>query len=491
MTQNAPGFRLRGRVPRGPGRFPFILIACLTGTSTALALRPDATNPRASVWRYQQVLETAPRAITDSSAHSGQLRAGRGGNDAQFQSQWWLGESVRLGMEVLSTSRGRPNEVLGTNGNRSGRAGRVSQGFVEWEGRNLGLLFGRDHLSSERDRLNELGLSREALPTDLLRYHLRTSDGRLRLEVQEARLLSYGIKGDFNRYLAEQRLTWRPGRWLESVSIGDYVIFTGADRPFELAYLNPVNPFFVITFEGYTHANVNGADIDSSYRSDSDNNMAFLEWETPLKTLASWRWRHYGEIVVDEFQIDRFSRKLQDDIFGLNLGLETRHGLGRRGQLRTQAELTFCSTWLYIHSGQETNWFDRHRLLGNQEGGDTRKAALRLQWWPRGESGVRAGDPALAQLRYDWIQQGEIGIDSTWDPASTKQDSAPSGLETITHRLTLGGQSPALRLRRLPQLAAYLGVEGRREWVFQARHQRGQRDLHQAFWVRATLQWEF
>lgn len=454
-------------------------------------LRPDPWSPRSVEWRLQAKADDASTApAPDTWRWSLEARESNLGQELVAGSAWWLDGGAWAALQVAGSSRDDAPGDLGTSRRRGGWTGRVTQGLVGWRGAALGLTFGRGWLSRESDRISELAIGRHMPPVDLLRWSLHTRDGSLEVETQAARLVSYDVEGGFRRWLAQHRLTWRPGGALEWLSVGDLLVYTGQARDLDPATLAPFTPYFLRTFEGGSDGGGGPAAGDSTWLADSENNMLLADWSLRLAHREPWTLRLDGELIVDEFQIDAGDRRRLDDVMGLVLGLETLR-VGTAGD-RVEARLEHCaaSRWLYIHPGRETDWVDRGRWIGNEEGGDIREWDLRLRWVaPEGDGPSTRPAP---WRRGGWFEaalalkeKGETAMYQPWDARNTAGAAVPSGVPEHSLVLRLDG-----RLGRLAGRGGLgLTLDGGVAWTArrQADHVAGRRREDAELRLRVSL----
>jgi len=485
------------RVRTEGAAFRALLWLFLAGVSTCPAeLRPDPGDPKYPWYRLESTTDPDMREFPDTTLGAwnatGQLRWSDEGHGLAAHGVVRFGGGLALGLQVIGGDRAEDPARLGTTKRWRSWTGRVTDNWLRWSSNNLLLEFGRGPIGLERDRISELVVSRELPTADQLAYVLSTDSGNLQLRVSTARLRSERDPGQFNRWLALHRLTWRPGSGRTRVSIGDCVLYTGRHRAMELRYLNPLVPFFTASFDGFAIRDEERVTGDGEYKPDNDNNMLFLDWDWWFlqdQPWRSWNFRQYGELVLDEFQADAEDRRRIDDILGCTLGAEARFRFSGRTLGRLRAEGGLLSQWLYLHPGEETSWLDRGRYIGNREGGDLGELHFeaelfsRIMILPR----LRTRFTHLL-LGLDWFRKGEIGPD--WE---RDFDVSPGGLGQY------GVTERTLRWRAAGDLETAVGrtgllmirAEARLDWIDNWEHDPGERRRIGAISIEAVLQGKF
>lgn len=368
----------------------------------------------AADWLLLHWKEQGRDALSEAAPDSArlELRAG-GGRGAWLEAGLSapLTRSLSARFWLSGTSEEQGERLLGTNTTRGGWTGRVLRGTLLWRVPGFEVEWGRRSLSTGEDRLSELAWGRQTPPVDQLRYALSSPAGRWRLDVGCAQLAAAG-DGELRRWAAFHRLSWRPRSGL-AFSLGDQAIFTGAQRGFELQYLSPFTPFFLENFEGYSER-------DAGEPTDSDNGAIALGWELRRPAGSVWRLEHYGELLVDELQIDGDDRARFDDVLGLTLGLAAERRLVSGRRLRLRWEGSRLSHWAYVHPGVETSALEKGVPLGNAEGGDLAEQHLELQVY-RTAPAAELYSVAVGRLWKGAIEPGDA-----WAAEDTKGRAWPS-----------------------------------------------------------------
>lgn len=340
---------------------------------------------------------------------------------------------------VSGTGVDEGEHLLGTHTTRGGWTGRVTRGSMTMDLPGFSLELGRRTLSHGMDMITELGWSRDVPPVDMLRYQLATKSRRLSLDVMTAQLASEASTS-LKRWYVSHRLTWRPGDDPRNrILVGDHAIFAGEGRGFELHYLSPFTPYFLENFEGYS-------EVDHAETVDDDNSSLFLAWNWWLAPGSPFELRSYGELLVDEFQLDSDDRELLDDVLGLTLGVERPLQLPGTERASLQVEASWLSPWLYIHRGSGTSFLEKGHVIGNVEGGDARELHLRLRASTSGEQRFLLG--------WSLLEKGSLPIDAAWNAEATQGQAWPTSPVSWSWSLDAAWQ---FRLGEAALLGAALG----------------------------------
>lgn len=449
--------------------------------------RPDPWSPWAADARERTRLNVQlPRPEAEDWTGSFHLRQSNKGQELVGEGRIHLEYGLGLDLQVVASNRDDALEILGSQRARGGWTGRVTRGRLGWSQGGFTTWLGRDGLSREQDRLDELALSRGLPAVDQLGWAARTRSGRWTLSTTAARLLSYQRKGSFNRWLAIHELTWQPGRWLHSVAVGDMLIYTGEARALDPATLAPFTPYFLRTFDGGSSGEGSTAVADTSWRADSENNLIWLDWRTLPMSLGAWSIEAGGEILVDEFQLDSADRRRLDDVLGGLLAIDAERS-GPRVTWRVGMEVLAASRWLYIHPGRETDWVDRGVWMGHVEGGDCQRIRLRAGWTRVGEAAP--GRLERLELKTGRLRKGQTPLYQPWDAEATSGEPWPSGVVEARWEASLGFRLGAWR----PLPAWRAGLDGGFDWqsAHNANHLEGRRRDDVGVWVRFSLRGDF
>ncbi|MCK5146222.1 hypothetical protein KAR48_05670 [bacterium] len=325
---------------------------------------------------------------------------------------------VTLFTSAIVTNHPDGEYLLGTHHIRLGHTGMINMAYVSGRWEHFELLWGRAPLQWGPGRLRQLGVQGNMPAQDLIKLTFK-QDRRFRLSYFLSQLDRQEVAADdgnqvqYNRWLAGHRLEIPlfDGRLI--LGAGDYVLYTGRNRGIEFNYFNPLSPFHTQTFEN----KVEGRDtaVDSTVQADNQNVAIYADFNWAVKK----NLHLYGELFVDEFQIDGADRKKMDDAVGLLFGVA-----GGKQWERVTWHYTFeayrLSTWLYNHGGMATNWTYNDHQIGFAEGADLQGFTARSEWW--------LGMDKMIALQYTHFDQGDVTTDTPWDPHKTKGNGFPSGI---------------------------------------------------------------
>ncbi|HSG98672.1 MAG TPA: capsule assembly Wzi family protein, partial [candidate division Zixibacteria bacterium] len=332
------------------------------------------------------------------------------------------GVAVRLSDRVSAFSAFVLDEARARDVNYRGKvwrglAGDVETGALIYQSENLELLFGRYRVSWGPNYTNPL-LSQEAEPLDglALRYRLGR---RLTYSYQLARLDGISPDSDsgavfINRYLAAHRIDLRLG---SAVRLGlfESIIFAGPGRALELQFLNPLNFF---------HANQLNED---------NNDNTFLGID------ADWRICDgvilYGQLVVDDFQIERQSQGDQEPAeFGAQLGVELINGAGLIEQWDVLLRWDKVTNRTYNQKLERNRYLYRDRPLGHPNGNDFELYSAQVRRW--------LGRRRYLEVAGTLLRRGEGRISDVWSEpwlalSGDYTEPFPTGTIETTGRLQL------------------------------------------------------
>lgn len=158
-----------------------------------------------------------------------------------------------------------------------------------------------------------------------------------------------------NRYLAAHRLAIKPHKRLE-IGMTETVLYGREGSGWELYYLNPLLPFY---WEQYNNR------ID-------DN----IYWQMDFSWFAMDGLKLYGELLIDDFQIDFVTEPHQ---LGFNLGF-SELGLLLSDYLQIEADYTQIRNTVY---GQNKFWnvfANEGVVIGSSLGTDADRLRYRITW---------------------------------------------------------------------------------------------------------------
>ena len=275
-----------------------------------------------------------------------------------------------------------------------GLAGETETAAIYFHRDGLRLTLGRQRLFWGPRPVNLL-LSETALPLDL--FAVDYDRGRLGFHCFFARLdqsrpdsidfvrhEGYDFAAD-NRYLVGHRLDMRLHRTLR-VGLFETSVFGGNGRMPEMYYLNPLQFF-------------HGAQLNEGA---NDNTILGFDFTwLPRRGL-----RLYGQMIVDDFQIDDESQGDQEpDELGVMCGLACAP-LTPSLWPDLGLEYTRVTNRTYHQTHARNRYLYRNEPLGHPLGPDADSVAVSMRWWPRGHQSVK--------LDLAWVRHGESSLQGPW-----------------------------------------------------------------------------
>ena len=303
--------------------------------------------------------------------------------------------SRRFGALVLfSLDRAKAIDPDYTGKKWRGLAGDIETSAIYYKNNNLALTLGRQRIFWGPQRIN-LILSESAEPLDM--FSARFRKGRLWFSFIFARLdRSRPDSIDYirfpnqtfkdNRYLAAHRLDIDIFRNFR-LGLFETSLFGGEGRPPELYYLNPLQFFHT--------AQLN--------ENEDDNTILGLDFTY----LPSPGFNIYGQLLIDDFQIDRKSQGDQEpDEFGLLAGL---FKAGRPGSFSPDMKLEYTriTNRTYHQIIPRNRYLYRNKLLGHPLGPDSDSLSMIVRFWPDSRQYV--------ELESAFCRHGEGSIYNPWD----------------------------------------------------------------------------
>ncbi|HWR83457.1 MAG TPA: capsule assembly Wzi family protein [Candidatus Deferrimicrobium sp.] len=264
-----------------------------------------------------------------------------------------------------------------------GLAGDLEQAFVHYRAGPMALTVGR--FASFWGPRSSLILSAHTA-LDGFAYTFRW--GRLALSYRLARLDGVDPATDSvapfeNRYFAGHRVDLMLSRRLQ-IGLFETVIFGGPGRQVELYYLNPIMFY-------------HGAQLNEG---NDDNSLVGLDFSVKPMTGIEF----YGQLVVDDFQIDRKTPADQepDEIAFLSgvYAADVLSSVDIKAQYARVANRTFNQAL------PRNRYLYRDQPLGSAVGNDYDEATATLRRW--------IGPNAVVSLYFVYRRQGEGGVTDEW-----------------------------------------------------------------------------
>ncbi len=275
-----------------------------------------------------------------------------------------------------------------------GLAGDVETAAIYFKKGGLSITLGRQRMFWGPQPVN-LILSETAEPLDLLSAGY--GKGRLTFSFLFVRLDE--SRPDSSDFVRLQGQTFKDNRYLVGhrldillrnnfrLGLFETSLFGGEGRPPELYYLNPLQFFHA--------AQLNENEDDNTI-------LGFDFFWLPLRGYGL-----YGQMIVDDFQIDRQSQGDEEpDEIAFMCGLLKS---GRPSSFSPDVKLEYVKiTNRTYHQSQPRNrYLFRNKLLGHPLGPDADSLSLVLRFWP----GLRQ----YAELELSYSRHGEGSIYAPWD----------------------------------------------------------------------------
>ena len=205
--------------------------------------------------------------------------------------------------------------------------GIFDQSYLKLDFKYISLLFGRDYLRWGPGRDDFLLVSGFAPPFDMLKF---TGEiGKFKFLFFTTVLDEITISDTlYKRYLSGHRINFKPKPYME-LGISEVVVYGGADRSFELYYLNPILIYYGEQF---------------NQRKDDNPLWSFDFSFTRINNVEL-----YGEFLIDDFQYDFETEPHQ---IGFRLGANYSNFFNLDGSF-LNLEYVRVNNWVY---GQNKPW---------------------------------------------------------------------------------------------------------------------------------------
>jgi hypothetical protein len=217
------------------------------------------------------------------------------------------------------------------------------------------------------------------------------------------RLTDYlsATEGTIGRYLAGHRISFKPRRNLE-IGLSETVLY-GRTTGLDWAYMNPFFPYYWEQYNIKQNDNVYmGAD--------------FVWWPFAGTRL-------YGELLIDDFQID-FSSEPQQ--VGFDLGL-SRLGVLGASRLRIDAQYTQIRKWVYGQAKPDNAFTNNGVVIGSSLGPDADRTRISATYaltedltFSVGGSLRRKGEGRVTDPQSGRVPKGEPFPSGTVEEASSE-----------------------------------------------------------------------
>lgn len=245
------------------------------------------------------------------------------------------------------TGKPRPNRRAGFNTGETDMAG-IGY-FGDW----IQAWFGRGRQNWGAMALDNLALSEKSTSYD---------HGTLQLNFHNFRLRYFhgyleALANNNHRYITGRGIEYNNQRNL-IIGAHEIVIYSGVDRPFDLAYLNPIA----------THL-----EVELNQRVNRPGNLIGQNaiWQLALDWMPVKRLRLSGNFLADEIVIDDFQRKEGKPHAIAYQARLSWSGMAKNFIYTAFVQYTQVGTYTFRHSDGENNFVSRGLPLGTDLGSDS------------------------------------------------------------------------------------------------------------------------
>jgi len=321
------------------------------------------------------------------------------------QGRWW----VRVRGDI--DSHGDLDPTFFGKKWKGNLTGTIDQGVFSYRGSHLEVLVGRDFLRWGSGAHDVLLLNDQSPPFDLARFRYRHKYfdfsyfvTGLDHDFADSSDNPVDVSGTVRRYLAGHRLEVRPVRGLE-LGFSEVVVWGGNYRQLEAYYLNPFLPYY----------------WEQLNASRDDNPLWSFDFSYLLRG-----YMLYGEVVIDDFQIDFSSEPNQ---IGGMLGVNACEPAGLRGAFVT-LEFTRIQPTVYGQNRPYNRYVNRRIGMGSEMGPDADR------WYASWRQHVsRDLDVTATAIR---LRKGEREPTTPQTVVIPHGEPFPSGVVEKTTHLDLG-----------------------------------------------------
>ncbi|MEE9552851.1 MAG: capsule assembly Wzi family protein [candidate division Zixibacteria bacterium] len=335
---------------------------------------------------------------------------------------------IDLRSNLRATVTYRIDRELSEDPRYDGKYWRGWAGFVEDAGiklsfDNLKFRFGFERLARGFGNYGNLLFSRQAHPMTVFGFNFVNDKIRFESisgflsplkEELDGRIDDPNFFTNQQRYLAAHSLSIKPLRGL-TVSFREAVIYGGPGRRFEPAYAFPL-----IWYHGY----------QLNSRMD-DNTLVSVG----LDYRHGGRFWVYGELLVDDFQIEKSSDSDYEPAqLGFLMGGEA-YDLGFEGT-GLRVEYARVNNWVYNQPRPHNRFINHNIPIGFPDGPDNDNLNWELSWWPSENLRLayfgiyqRVGEGSIgAEWTAPWL--GTDGYDEPF-PTGVVQEKSNNGLRFL------------------------------------------------------------
>tara|TARA_B100002003_G_scaffold177378_1_gene165260 strand:- start:2388 stop:3773 length:1386 start_codon:yes stop_codon:yes gene_type:complete len=316
-----------------------------------------------------------------------------------FSGQW---DKFSFLAEPLVVNEIYADQVLGRAYSRGGVAGRFENAFIRYQIKNNIIQLGRSPVWWGQSFASSIIQSATGQPYDHLTLKMNISN--FQFELLAGQLTSEMTENDerVKRFISGHQLKWLPNhnRWF--LAVGEQIIYTGIKRSFEFHYLNPIIPYWFAEIEEEEERNPAGTE--------NENTILFFHGRYLLKENVGL----YGELVIDDFQIDFNNRDSIPDAIGWKVGIDG--VLGK--EILFLFELTTIGTWTYTHWGEFTSWHNSSIPIGYKYGPDCRSWLVSFDYW--------LSNDWLLSVENTFLEKGNVNIFTQLPPEVERKVDFPS-----------------------------------------------------------------
>ncbi|MEZ5357606.1 MAG: capsule assembly Wzi family protein [Candidatus Zixiibacteriota bacterium] len=206
-----------------------------------------------------------------------------------------------------------------------------------------------------------------------------------------------------NRYLAGHRIDIRVHKRVR-IGLFETVLYGGEGRPPELYYLNPLQFFH------------------SAQLNEDENDNTILGGD--FTALLGKGTSAYGQILIDDFQIDDASRgDNEPNEIGLMMGVFKAGTIGSFIP-DIKAEYVRITNRTYHQREPRNRYLFRNKLIGHPLGPDADSVAVTIRFWPTRQF--------YAEVELAYRRHGEGSIYNSWDEPWTEVDDYTEPFPTGT-----------------------------------------------------------
>ena len=271
----------------------------------------------------------------------------------------------------------RPRRRYGFNSGESDLAGLV------YENQNLSFQISRGRQIWGAGNNLQIGLGEKTPPYDfgLLKLYLKNFQYRIFNGFLEN-------KDNFNRYITGRAIEWSNKKSMV-ISLSEIAVYSGLNRPFDIAYLNPIS----------THLEIELNDRQNQLGTDSGNAI----WQFSYDVLIKNNFRFSGNFLVDEFVIDEVEKDIgKINGIGWSTGLHWTPIKTDKYILSTSASWIRIGTHTFRHESGYNNFIHRNMPLGWEGGSDLEEII--------GSINLYRPNNYLFNINFGWKEYGENTI---------------------------------------------------------------------------------